>query len=73
MPRLLTGPLGGGCVITAVAAEVAVAEPALFEAVTVTRMVEPASVEAGEYVAAVALEIGVQLPPELVQRAQPYE
>jgi hypothetical protein len=69
----VTGPLGGGCVITAVAAEVAVAEPALFEAVTVTRMVEPASAVAAVYVAAVALEIGVQLPPELAHLAQPYE
>lgn len=58
---------------TGVAAEVAVAEPALFEAVTVTRMVEPTSAEAAAYVAAVAPEIGLQFPPELAQRTQPYE
>jgi uncharacterized membrane protein YgcG len=67
-----TGPLGV-CAITAVAAEVAVAEPAPFVALTVTRMVDPASPRVAAYVAEVALEIGLQFPPELAQRAQPYE
>ena len=72
VPRL---PAGAPCVCvtTAVAAEVAVAEPALFVAVTVTRMVEPASAEAAVYVTDVAPEIGVQFPPEVAQRTQPYE
>ena len=75
MPSPVPGAPGGptACVTTAVAAEVAVAEPAMFEAVTVTRMVEPASAEAAAYVADVAPEIGLQFPPELAQRTQPYE
>jgi len=42
-------------------------------AVTVTRIVEPASAEVCVYVAYTAPEFGLQFPPELAQRAQPYE
>ena len=38
-----------------------------------TRIVEPASAEVCVYVAETAPEIGLQFPPELAQRAQPYE
>ena len=56
---------------TAVCAEVAVAEPALFVAVTVTRARRPTSAATSVYVAAVAPEMFAQLV-ELVQRAHWY-
>ena len=55
---------------TAVAAELAVVDPAPFVAATLTRIVEPASAEARTKVAEVAPEIGLQLPPVLSQRDQ---
>jgi hypothetical protein len=62
----------GADVTTAVAAERAVEDPSLLVAVTLTRIVEPASAEDRTYVAEVAPEIGLQLSPELSQRAQAY-
>jgi hypothetical protein len=53
---------------TAVALEMAVAEPSVFVAVTATRVVEPTSVAVGVYVCAVAPEIATQFAAVASQR-----
>ncbi len=57
-------------VTTAVGSEFAVAEPAVFVAVTATRSVWPTSADASVYAAVVAPAIAVQAPPPLSQRCQ---
>jgi hypothetical protein len=58
---------------TAVCAEVAVAEPPLFEAVTATRMVKPASLLESPYEELVAPLTLVQDAPVVSQRRHWYE
>jgi hypothetical protein len=58
----------GAATTTAVCAEVAAAEPALFEAVTTTRIVEPRSAEVTVYVCAANGTMSAQAPPEPSQR-----
>jgi hypothetical protein len=55
-------------VTTPVAAEEADDEPALFDAVTSTRTVEPTSADANVYVCALAPAISAQLAPAESQR-----
>jgi hypothetical protein len=55
-------------VTTPVAAEEADDEPALFDAVTTTRIVEPTSADANVYVLPVAPAISEQFPPPASQR-----
>jgi hypothetical protein len=52
----------------AVGFEAAVADPAVFDAVTATTSVEPTSFELAVYVALVAPAIGEHDPPPLLQR-----
>ena len=59
---------GAGAVTTPVVAETAVPEPALFEAVTAARSVEPASAVCTRYVELVAPGSAVHPPPELSHR-----
>jgi hypothetical protein len=56
------------CLITAVWAEVVELKPTEFVAVTVTRMVRPASALVSWYLLAVAPAIDTQAPPEVSQR-----
>jgi hypothetical protein len=65
------GAAGAACT-TAVCADVAVADPAEFDAVTATRIVEPTSAETSVYAAAVAPEILTQFAPEESQRCHWY-
>jgi len=51
-----------------VGSEVADTDPFLFEAVTMRRIVDPASADARPYVAPEASGIVVQLPPVVLQR-----
>jgi hypothetical protein len=57
---------------TAEGAETAVAEPAAFEAVTATRMVEPTSAEVSVKEVEVAAATSAQAPPEELQRRHWY-
>src|SRR5512132_308969 len=65
VPEIVGGDVFTGAasapVTVAVAAEVAVLEPTEFVAVTVTRIVEPTSADASEYVWSVAPAISLQL------------
>jgi hypothetical protein len=68
-------PLGGEDdpeATTAVGEEFAIAEAAVFVAVTLTRTVEPASPEASVYVAAFAPAIDAQFAPAESHLLQPY-
>jgi hypothetical protein len=59
-------------VTTPVAAEDADDEPALFDAVTNTRTVEPASADVNVYVLPVAAAMSEQFPPPASQRRHWY-
>jgi hypothetical protein len=65
-----TGEGGAGTGTAEVAALVATAEPAAFDAVTAARSVEPASACTTWYDALVAPEIGTQEPPEVLHLDQ---
>src|SRR5438093_8451994 len=62
----------GGFTTSAVAVELALAEPAAFEPVTVTRSVEPMSPEPTPYVFAVAETMSAQVAPAESQRRHWY-
>jgi hypothetical protein len=55
-------------VTTAVGADAADADPPPFDAVTLTRMVDPTSTDVSMYVCAVAGRMSTQFPPEESQR-----
>ena len=65
VPETVGAPVfdGGAAATVAVADEVALLEPAEFDAVTVTRIVEPTSELLAAYVCAVAPPMSAQLPP----------
>jgi hypothetical protein len=65
----LTGGVGS---ILALCAAVAVAVPAVFVAVTTTRVVVPTSAEVSVYVCAVAFGMSVQFEPPASQRRHCY-
>src|ERR1051325_7042396 len=67
-PSFVVGGGAGAALTTAVGTDVADAEPSLFFAVTLTRMVLPESTPFRVYVLSVAPEIDAQLPPFSSQR-----
>jgi hypothetical protein len=64
--EVFAGRVGTGT--TAVCADVALEEPALFEAVTTTRIVEPPSAVTSVYVLPAAPAMSAQLAPAELQR-----
>jgi hypothetical protein len=74
LPEIVGGDefAGGDAPTTAVGADVAVLEPALFDAVTTTRIVDPTSAADAAYDEPVAPGVAAQLAPPASQRCHWY-